>query len=197
MGLVGLAEILRETGRYREAEPLYRRALANDEKYLGADHPDVAGVSMLLAKLLRATGKDEEALTLLKRAYRISHVSDNQIIAWRVPAELMEAFAAGQAGPAVGRHFLRQRGGQHLQKLRGNLTGASDETQQAFVSADEVKSVYRTLANLLIAEQRLSEAQQVLAMLKEQEFYDYTERTRRRRLAQDGREPEHRREGAR
>jgi CHAT domain-containing protein len=176
VGLVGLADLLRETGRYREAEPLYRRALANNEKYLGPDHPDVATVSMLLAKLLRATGKDDEALVLLKRAYRISHTSDNQMIAWRVPAELMEVYAAGKpAEPSVA-IFFGKEAVNTLQKLRGNLAGSSAEAQQAFVSADEVKSVYRTLANLLIAEQRLSEAQQVLAMLKEQEFYDYTER---------------------
>jgi CHAT domain-containing protein len=175
-GLVALAEILRETARYREAEPLYRRALANDEKYLGPDHPDVAGVSLLLAKLLRATGKDDEALTLLKSAYRISHVSDNQVIAWRVPAELMEAFAAGKSAQPSVAIFFGKEAVNTLQKLRGNLTGSSNEAQQAFVSAEEVKSVYRTLANLLISEQRLSEAQQVLAMLKEQEFYDYAQR---------------------
>jgi CHAT domain-containing protein len=175
-GLVVLAEILRETARYREAEPLYRRALANDEKYLGPDHPDVAGVSMLLAKLLRATGKGEEALTLLKRAYRISHSSDNQIIAWRVPAELMEAYAAGKPPEVSVAIFFGKEAVNNLQKLRGNLAASGNEAQQAFVSADEVKSVYRTLANLLITETRLSEAQQVLAMLKEQEFYEYTER---------------------
>jgi CHAT domain-containing protein len=176
VGLVGLAEILRETGRYREAEPLYRRALANDEKYLGPDHPDVATVDLLLAKLLLATARDEEALNLLKRAYRISHASENQIIAWRVPAELMQAYAAAkQAQPSVA-IFFGKEAVNTLQKLRSNLTGSSDEAQQAFVSAEEVKSVYRTLANLLIADQRASEAQQVLAMLKEQEFYDYTER---------------------
>jgi CHAT domain-containing protein len=176
VGLVGLAELLRETGRYREAEPLYRRALANSEKYLGADHPGVATVCMLLAKMLHATAKDEEALVLLKRAYRISHVSQNQIIAWRVPAELMQVYATGKlAEPSVA-IFYGKEAVNTLQKLRGNLAGASNETQEAFVSADEVKSVYRTLANLLIADQRLSEAQQVLAMLKEQEFYDYTER---------------------
>jgi tetratricopeptide (TPR) repeat protein len=177
VALVGLAEILRGTGRYREAEPLYRRALANDEKYLGPDHPDVAGVSLLLAKLLRATARSGEALVLLKRAYRISHISENQIIAWRVPAEMMEAYAAGKAAQPAMAIFFGKEAVNTLQKLRGNLSGSSDEAQQAFVSADEVKTVYRTLANLLIAQQRLSEAQQVLAMLKEQEFYDYTERS--------------------
>jgi CHAT domain-containing protein len=131
---------------------------------------------MLLAKLLRATGKDEEALTLLKSAYRISHVSDNQIIAWRVPAELMETYATGKSAQPSVAIFFGKEAVNNLQKLRGNLTGSSDEAQQAFVGAEEVKSVYRTLANLLISEQRLSEAQQILAMLKEQEFYDYTQR---------------------
>ena len=176
VGLVGLAELLRETGRYRDAEPLYRRALANDEKYLGSEHPDVAMVCMLLAKLLRATGRDEEALVLLKRAHRISQTSENQIIAWRVPAGLMDAYASGQLAEPSLAIFFGKEAVNTLQKLRGKLMGSSEETQRAFVSAEEVKTVYRTLANLLITEQRLSEAQQVLAMLKEQEYYDYTER---------------------
>jgi CHAT domain-containing protein len=176
VGLIGLAELLRETGRYKEAEPLYRRALANNEKFLGPDHPDVATVSMLYAKMLRATGRDDEALALLKRAYRISHVSDNQIIAWRVPAALMDLYASGKAAEPSVAIFFGKEAVNKLQALRGNMAASSDEAQQAFVSADEVKSVYRTLANLLIADQRLSEAQQVLAMLKEQEFYDYTQR---------------------
>jgi CHAT domain-containing protein len=176
VGLVGLADLLRETGRYREAEPLYRRALANNEKYLGPDHPDVAGSAMLLAKLLRATGKDDEAMALLKRAYRIAHVSDNQMIAWRVPADLMQAYAARKPAEVAVAIFYGKEAVNKLQKLRGNLAGSGNEAQQAFVGADEVNSVYRTLAQLLITEQRLSEAQQVLAMLKEQELYDYTER---------------------
>jgi tetratricopeptide (TPR) repeat protein len=89
MALGGLAEVLREKAAYTEAEPLYRRALANDIKYLGADHPDVATISLLLAKLLRAAGRDAEALALLKSAYRITRISTNQMIAWRVPGELM------------------------------------------------------------------------------------------------------------
>jgi len=174
--LIGLAELLRETQRYTEAEPLYRRALANEEKFLGPDHPDVASVAMLYAKLLHATGRDDEALAMLKRAYRISHVSDNQIIAWRVPAALMELYASGKSAQPSVAIFFGKEAVNKLQALRGNMAGSSDEAQQAFVGAEEVKSVYRTLANLLIADQRLSEAQQVLAMLKEQEFYDYAER---------------------
>jgi CHAT domain-containing protein len=171
-----LAEILRESGRYAEAEPLYRQALANSEKYLGADHPQVAGLSLKLAQLLRATGRDAEALALLKRAYRITRISDNQTIGWRVPGELMQYYRAGNSAKPTVAIFYGKEAVNKLQTLRGNLSGAGKDAQQSFVSAAEVNSVYRTLADLLIAQGRLSEAQQVLAMIKEQEFYNFTQR---------------------
>jgi CHAT domain-containing protein len=177
MALGGLAEVLREKAAYSEAEPLYRRALANDIKYLGADHPDVATISLLLAKLLRATGRDGEALALLKSAYRITRISGNQMIAWRVPGELMQFYASGKSAQPDIAIFFGKEAVNKLQQLRGNLAGSGDEAQQAFVSAAEVKSVYRSLADLLAAQSRLSEAQQVLAMIKEQELYEFSQRT--------------------
>jgi CHAT domain-containing protein/tetratricopeptide (TPR) repeat protein len=172
-GLMCLAELLRETRRYTEAEPLYRKALANDLKFLGPDNPEVAVTSLNLAKLLHATGRDPEAMDLLKRAYRIAHVSDSQLISWRVPGELMGVYAAKSANSAIG-IFYGKEAVNKLQQLRGNLTGSNEAARQAFVGAAEVSSVYRTLADLLIADHRLTEAQQILAMLKEQEFYDFT-----------------------
>ncbi len=174
--LMALGDVLRETGRNGEAQSLYRQALASCTKYLGPDNFITAFISVQLAKSLRATGGDAEALALLKHAYRIARTTDNQLIGWRVPAELMEFYAAGhppQRGVAI---FYGKAALNYLQKLRGNISGSTAETQQAFVSAAEVSSVYRKLADLLIAEGRLSEAQQVLAMVKEQELYDYTER---------------------
>src|SRR5215469_2518862 len=40
--LNGLAILYREQGKYREAEPLYQRALHIREQTFGAEHPDVA-----------------------------------------------------------------------------------------------------------------------------------------------------------
>ena len=42
-----------DQGKYDEAEPLFRRSLAMDEKALGADHPDVAIGLTNLGSLLR------------------------------------------------------------------------------------------------------------------------------------------------
>ena len=54
--LNNLANLLRETGRYEEAEPLYRRAIEIGEKVLGAEHPDLATRLNNLALLLGDTG---------------------------------------------------------------------------------------------------------------------------------------------
>ena len=58
-------------GRYAEAEPLYKRALAIREKALGPDHPDVARSLNNLAELYENQGRYAEAEPLYKRALAI------------------------------------------------------------------------------------------------------------------------------
>jgi hypothetical protein len=55
-------------GRYSEAVPLYRRALAMKEKTLGANHPELASSLANYAALLRRTNSDAEAAAVEKRA---------------------------------------------------------------------------------------------------------------------------------
>lgn len=62
---------LNDRARYREAEPLHRRALAICEEKLGATHPDTAVSLNNLAELHRKQGKYEEAEPLYKRALAI------------------------------------------------------------------------------------------------------------------------------
>ena len=59
-------------GRYAEAEPLYKRALAISEKALGPDHPDVGSSLNNLAMLYESQGRYAEAEPLYKRALAIS-----------------------------------------------------------------------------------------------------------------------------
>ena len=63
-----LAILLREQGKYDEAEPLYRRALAGKEEALGPAHPDTLGTVEGLAILLKQQGKYDEAEPLYRRA---------------------------------------------------------------------------------------------------------------------------------
>jgi tetratricopeptide (TPR) repeat protein len=66
-----LALWLKNRAEHGEAEPLYRRALAIDEKSFGPDHPDVARGLNNLAELLRATNRLAEAEPLYRQVLRI------------------------------------------------------------------------------------------------------------------------------
>jgi tetratricopeptide (TPR) repeat protein len=78
MEFVGAARLLNHAGyylderaEYAQAEPLYRRALAIDEKALGPEHSSTAGSLNNLAELYRAQGRNQEAEPLHWRALAI------------------------------------------------------------------------------------------------------------------------------
>ena len=66
-------------GKYAEAEPLYKRALAIWEKALGPKHPSVVQSLENYADLLRKTGRGVEAERLEARAKAIrgKHAAQN------------------------------------------------------------------------------------------------------------------------
>jgi hypothetical protein len=66
--LNNLALMLFAQGRPGEAEPLYRRSIAIQEKVLGAQHPDLDRSLDNYAALLRKQGRDGEARTFETRA---------------------------------------------------------------------------------------------------------------------------------
>ncbi|GHO52060.1 tetratricopeptide repeat protein [Ktedonobacter robiniae] len=62
---------LKERGRYKEAEPLYKRALAITEKKLGAKNPNTAVLLNNIAVLYMRQGKYREAEPLYKQVLAI------------------------------------------------------------------------------------------------------------------------------
>ena len=71
VSLKSLADLDNDQKKFTEAEPLYQRLLAIEEKIQGADHPDVATTLYRLAKLYHAQGKTTEAEPLYQRALAI------------------------------------------------------------------------------------------------------------------------------
>ncbi|MDH3719171.1 MAG: tetratricopeptide repeat protein, partial [Planctomycetota bacterium] len=70
-----LSNLLMDTNRLAEAEPLIRRALAIDERSYGAEHPNVATHFSILAVLLQTTNRLAEAEPLIRRALAIDEQS--------------------------------------------------------------------------------------------------------------------------
>jgi CHAT domain-containing protein len=61
-----------------------------------------------------------------------------------------------------------------FQSLRGELKDLDKSLQDSYIH--RVSNIYQDLAELLIAQGRIAEAEQVLAMLKEEEFFEYLRR---------------------
>jgi tetratricopeptide (TPR) repeat protein len=58
--LNNLAGLYHNQGKYAEAEPLYRRALAICERTLGSEHPTTRTIQANYIALLKAVKQDEE-----------------------------------------------------------------------------------------------------------------------------------------
>ena len=61
-----------------------------------------------------------------------------------------------------------------LQELRTNIQSLDKETQKTYLKS--VEPTYRRLADILIAQGCIAEAEQVLGMLKEEEYFSYLRR---------------------
>ena len=68
-------------GRYTEAEPLWKRALAIRENALGPEHPLVAATLENFAVTLRKTGRNDRAAKMEARAkaIRAKHTEANPV----------------------------------------------------------------------------------------------------------------------
>ncbi|MFB3092736.1 MAG: tetratricopeptide repeat protein [Dehalococcoidia bacterium] len=69
--LRNLGALYQDQGKYAEAEPLFERSLAINEKALGSNHPRVATALENMTELYKKTGRLDEAKRLEARAKAI------------------------------------------------------------------------------------------------------------------------------
>ena len=157
--------------------------LATAEADLG--HPALARSRYGQAILAAAKAKD--GITPAYSAWGIGELEQadalrNYFAALRMADKLDLPDLEGLVSSSLMDHFRRRRmpdmaiffGKQAVddyQALRANLSGMTDAVVSSFVQ--EKAQTYRTLARLLIDEGRLTEAQQVLDLLKIQQYADY------------------------
>jgi CHAT domain-containing protein/tetratricopeptide (TPR) repeat protein len=170
--LNNLALLYESMGRRTEALPLYIRALAISEEANGPDHPDTAIGLNNLASLYFAMNHPEQAEPLLLRAWRIASNAGNPELAWTAQGNLRQLYATSKPDLAI---WYGKQAVNTLQQVRAGNTALDKDTQKSFLQKNE--DTYKALADLLFAQGRLSEGQQVLAMLKEAEYKDFIQRS--------------------
>lgn len=70
--------------------------------------------------------------------------------------------------------FFGKQATNKYQELRQSIQGLDKETQKKFLNT--IEGTYQKLADLLVAQGRFAEAQQVLVLLKEEEYFGYVRR---------------------
>jgi CHAT domain-containing protein len=165
-----LANTLVEEQKYQEAAPLLLQSIKISENSLGRESVLLISELVDLATILRESGRYTEAQATLERAFRLAR-SLNVAIDWLTAGSLMRYYRDPQvAQPAIAIYYGKQAVNK-TQGLRAKL--GDSESDQSFV--EKMAPIYRELADLLMQQGRLNEEQQVLAMLKEQELFDFTE----------------------
>jgi CHAT domain-containing protein/Tfp pilus assembly protein PilF len=126
---------------------------------------NLGNVNFELRQYEKATGYYQQALAISREA------KDRGAEAGEF-AGLMEAWqASGKPRLAI---FYGKQAVNTVQSLRSDIAGLSQDIKQSFLKENE--KPYHTLAEILIAQGRLAEAEQVLALLKEEEYFQYIRR---------------------
>jgi hypothetical protein len=94
----------------------------------------------------------------------------------RLPQQHRQTFSTIQAQPELAIIFLKASV-DIREAIRGDIRGLDTDLQQSFT--DTVADDYRLLADLLLQQDRILEAQRVLDLLKVQELDDYLQDVRR------------------
>jgi CHAT domain-containing protein/tetratricopeptide (TPR) repeat protein len=120
----------------------------------------------------RSIGRVDEAVRYHENTLRIAREIKSQGQEASALNGLMLDWKARRL-PSAAIYFGKQSVNLY-QEIRSNLRSLDAESQRSFLKSKE--ETYRTLADLLIAQGRLPEAEQVIRMLKEEEYFEFIRR---------------------
>ena len=168
--LMAIGEHLSRQRRYAEAQRAFAESLQFQRK---------AGVLLQegytlsqLGKAERESGRLLESVATLEQGVRTSRQVRDRFGEAEALAELMYSWKARKQ-PRLAIYYGKQAINL-AQTGRATLVGLDQQLQQNFLKSKE--PIYRELADLLIAEGRLPEAEQVITLLKQEEYFEFIRR---------------------
>lgn len=168
--LISMGGIYIDLGEIQKAREFLGQALSLERAVEDRD-----GEAMALADLAEAynrNGEMQKALDNYNQSLPLFRGVQDPLHEGEVLANLME-YWKGEQNPSLAVLFGKQAI-DRFQQLRRGIKELAPESQQSFLKSKE--SYYRELAELLISQGRLPEAQQVLDLLKLEEYSEFTQR---------------------
>ena len=165
-----IGTVYQELGKRGEAMDHFERALLLDRAI--GNRPGEAITLNNMGQLYFAMEDKQKALEFYNQALSLvlavrsplgqAHVLRNLMSTWR---------ARQQPETAI---FFGKHAVNNIQKIRSNIRGLEPDAQQSFLKSSA--GVYRELADILISLGRLSEAEKVLGLLKDEEYFEFIRR---------------------
>jgi CHAT domain-containing protein len=162
-------------GMLGEAFPLRKRALSIRQEKLGMSHPSLAYFLIKLADLHRKMIEEKQASILEIRALSISEKSLGGGHPLTAIARSLVGSAFFDARFITEGLTLQKMAVNNIQATRASVNDLGKEAAAAY--SEKVQYVYQSLADALLSSDRIPEAQQVLEMLKEQEYSEFSRRS--------------------
>ncbi len=173
-GLINLAGSFIELDRFDEALPLEIRALSIFEKTKGFTHPFTANALSNIGSTYVGLGEGERALPLQLRAVAILEGRlgpDHPETALKLAQAGVNLYELHLLDPAAA--FLKASVNAY-QSTRARVSRIDRTALTEYT--ESIVGAYQRLAEVLTDQGRLSEAQMVLDMLKEDEQFDFIRR---------------------
>ncbi|HEY1333203.1 MAG TPA: CHAT domain-containing tetratricopeptide repeat protein, partial [Myxococcaceae bacterium] len=151
------------------ARPLFESALAIYERTYGPDSQWVSEPLGSLALVHAAQGDLPGARQRASRVMGLALASGEKEQLWNSWADGAQVLARSKQLPAA--VFFAKRAVNLVQQMREEVADLGRPLQRSFFKRRE--AVYRDLLGWLVALGRLTEAEEVLTMLKEEEYFDF------------------------
>jgi CHAT domain-containing protein/tetratricopeptide (TPR) repeat protein len=174
-----MAEIYKEQGEFAQALPLLQQVLTKQREL------DLRPAQMKTLKLLGGVYTGQGQFTQAETALQEAQVLSESMNDPENRADIFDKFGdllVKQNQQRVAIAFYKQSISIY-ESIRKGLTPLPKTQQQSY--ADSVAETYRKLADLLISQGRLAEAEQVLGLLKLQEIKDFGPPTRSQAQTED------------
>jgi len=166
--LSGIGGIYGGQGDNQKALDYYNRALPL-VRAIGYRRGEAATLGNI-GLIYRHLGQDQRARDYYNQGLAVAIITGDRHGEATTLSNLMVLWTTQNPSLAI---FYGKQAINIYQKLRANITGLDKELQKNFLKTKEL--AYRALADLLISTGRLSEAQQVLNLFKDQQFFDFNQ----------------------
>ena len=168
--LNGIGGIYGAQGDYQKALDYYNRALplVRAIGYRRGEASTLGNIGLIYRRL----GQGQKARDFYNQGLAVAIITGDRHGEATTLSNLMALWSTRNPSLAI---FYGKQAINIYQKLRANITGLDKELQKNFLKTKEL--TYRALADLLISTGRLSEAQQVLNLFKDQQFFDFNQNT--------------------